>query len=83
VREYFEHLAILAEHIGLELRDAVRVRDTPEMLEQDRTDTVTLELVAYCERDFCAMRILAANVRLVRRVRSSGDRSRLIPMKRK
>ena len=62
VRENLEHLAILAEHVGLEFCDAVRIVDTSQMFEQERADAVSLELVANRERDFCAMRIVPANI---------------------
>ena len=62
VREYFEHLAVLTEHVGLEFRYAVRVGDESEMFEQQGADAVSLEFVANRERDFCAMRIVPANI---------------------
>ena len=45
VREHVQHLAILAENIGFEFLDAVRVRDSTQMLQQDRADTAALGLV--------------------------------------
>ena len=62
VREYFQHLAVLAEHVGLEFRDSVRVCDEPQMFEQQRPDAAALEAVENRERDFRAMRIGAANI---------------------
>ncbi len=55
VREHLEHLAVLAEHVGLELCDPVRVGDETQMLEQHRGDTAALELVENRERDFRAI----------------------------
>ena len=62
VREYLEHLAVLAEHVGLELGDPVGVGDKPEMLEQRRGDTVPLELVEHRERNFRAAWIGANDI---------------------
>jgi len=62
VREHLEHLAILAEHVGLEFRDPVCFGDTSQMFEQQRADAVSLEFVANRERDFCVMRIVPANI---------------------
>src|ERR1700688_556491 len=61
VREHLEHLAVLAEHIGLEFRDAVRVGDATQMFEQHRADAAALEPIENRERDFCAMLIGTAN----------------------
>ena len=62
VRKHLEHLAILAQYVGLEFRDAVGIGDESEMFEQQGTDAVSLELVENRERDFCAMRIVPANI---------------------
>ena len=62
VREYLEHLAVLAEHVGFKLADSVRIGDETQMLQQQRADAVALELVANGERDLGAMRIGAADV---------------------
>src|ERR1700735_173873 len=62
VREYLEHLAVLAEHVGLELCHPVRVGDEAEMLEQYRGDAVPLKLVEHRERDFRAIWTGAADV---------------------
>src|SRR5208282_2040694 len=62
VREYLQHLAVVAEHVGFELRDPVCLSDETQMFEQQRADAAALELVENCERDLCAMRIGAANV---------------------
>ena len=62
VREHLEHLPILAEHVGLEFRDSVRFGYASQMFEEQRADAVSLEFVANRERDFCAMRIVPANI---------------------
>src|SRR5260370_35766237 len=62
VREYLEHLPILAEHFGLEFRDSVGYGDESQMFEQQRADAAPLELFENCECDFCAIRLGAANV---------------------
>ena len=62
VREYFEHLPILAEHVGLEFRDAVRFGDASQMFEQQGADAVSLKFVTNRKRDFRAMRIVPANI---------------------
>ena len=60
--EHLQHLAVVAEHVGFELRDPVCVGDKAQMFEQQSADAAALELVENCECDLCAMRIGAANV---------------------
>ena len=62
VREHLQHLAVLAEHVGLEFRDPVRIGDETQMFEQQRADAAALEPVENRERYLGAMRIGAANV---------------------
>jgi hypothetical protein len=53
-----EHAVVLAEHVGLELRDAVRAGDAKQVLEQDGTDPAALVLVGDGEGDLRTARIL-------------------------
>src|SRR5271156_7032002 len=62
VREHLQHLAVLAEHISLELRYAVRIGDQTQMIEQQGADAVALDLAANRERNRGATRIGAADV---------------------
>ena len=62
MREHLEHLPVLTEHVGFELRDAVRIGDKTQMFQQQRADTASLEPVENRERDFRASRIGAANI---------------------
>src|ERR1700735_2124805 len=62
VREYLEHLAVLAEDVGLELCHSIRVGDKTEMLEENRCDAMPLELVEHRERDLGTIWTVAANV---------------------
>src|SRR5277367_813034 len=62
VREQLEHLAVLAEHVSLELCHPIRVGDKTEMLEQNRGDTAVMELVEHRERNFRAIWKGAADV---------------------
>ena len=60
--EHLEHLPVLAQHVGLELRDPVRIGDKTQMLEQQRADAAALEPVENRKRDFRTTRIGAANI---------------------
>ena len=62
MREYFQHLAVVAEHGGFELGDAALARDECEMFEQDRADALALVFIENRECDFGAMRIFSAQV---------------------
>ena len=62
VREYFQHLAILTQHVGFEFLDAIRIRDPTQMMQQDRADTASLELVQNRKRNLSTLRIGAAYV---------------------
>ena len=62
VREYVEHLPILAQHVGFKLLDAVSIRNATQMLQQDRGDAVSLELVQNRKRNLSTLRIGAANI---------------------
>ena len=62
MREYFEHLAVVAEHGGFELGDAALARDECEMFQQDRADTVSLVSIQYRECDLGPMQIFSAQV---------------------
>ena len=62
MREYVEHLPILAQHIGFEFLDAVRIRNPTQMLQQNRPDTAALELVQNRKRNLSMLRIGAAYV---------------------
>src|SRR6266481_639595 len=62
MREYFQHLAVVAEHCGFELGDAALARDECEMFEQDRADALALVFIENRECDFRATRIFSANV---------------------
>jgi hypothetical protein len=45
VREQFQHQPVLAQNIGLELRDPIRIGDKTQMFKQKRADTAALETV--------------------------------------
>ena len=62
VREHLQHLPVFTEHIGLEFRDPICIRDKTQMLEQQRADTASLEPVENCKRDFRTSLIGAANI---------------------
>jgi acetyl-CoA acetyltransferase len=62
VGEDLEHLAVLAEHVGLEFLDTVRVGDASQMLQQICADAAALEAVENGECDLGAGRILSADV---------------------
>ena len=55
VGEHAQHPVVLAQHVGLELGDAVRPRDDGEVLQQQRPETATLEDVSYDERHLGAV----------------------------
>ncbi len=76
VREHLQHLVVLAEHVGLELRDAAAARDRSQVLEQHRADAPALVRVGDRERDLGAPR--PASVR--RDVAADADDALLAPL---
>ena len=62
MREYFQHLAVVAEHSGFELGDAALARDECEMFEQDRADALALVFIENRECNFRATRIFSAQI---------------------
>src|ERR1700691_3919904 len=62
VREHLEHLAVLAEDVGLEFRDTVRIGDATQMFEQQRADAVALEAIENRKRDLGATGIGASDI---------------------
>ena len=67
VPEDVEHLVVVAEDIGAELRDAALARDAQQMLEQQRADAAPLVLIGDRERH------LGGRVLIVRDVASHAD----------
>ena len=60
--EDIKHVTIRRHHLGGKFLDAAGVRDTPQMLEQQRRDAAALVFVEHRERDLGAGAILQAIV---------------------